>query len=371
MKRLLLSFLVLIPLFSFTQEVAEVIQIDTITETIKVLYQPDVQTKFYTKKRAVFASNTSQIAIEKSVNSSGRSGLYKVYYPNGSLKIKAVFALDKLNGEWTYYNENGVIKIKGNYQLGVKHGYWAYKELKIYGRYKKGEKHRKWYRINVNNKREKSTYKNGVLTRGKGFGSERLKATPVINKQESEGVDTSRTAPPISKEYLQAITFLKENLVLKKTLKEYFSKSSLKETRKLKKYYFRGQFQFVVAPLEMNLPIDEFIAESKVGKIKVSKIDSVIKINPNKLGQTFGNSSIKENERLFNSSTKADSKMVVYFSSVHNNNLLRINVAQLKEPRVKEELQNIYPSLTNEQVFEILLYYNDKGILSGAEYEKP
>ncbi|MGB0882252.1 MAG: toxin-antitoxin system YwqK family antitoxin [Vicingaceae bacterium] len=370
MKRLLLSFLFLFPLISFAQIAKETIQIDTLTETIDVVYLPDIQTKFYTKKVAVFANDTAQVAIEKSLNSKGKSGLYKVYYPNGKLKIKTVYALDKLNGEWVYFNENGVIKIKGNYQLGVKHGYWAYKELKIYGRYKDGKKHWKWHKINVNNKKEKSTYKNGVLTRGKGFGGESLKVSPVNNQQELKGNDTIKSFEPISKEYEQAITFLKENLVLKKSLKEYFSKNSLKEVRKLKQYYFRGKFQFVIAPLEMNLSIDGFVIDSKNSKIKVAKIDSVLKINPTKLQQTFSNSLVNKNEALYNNSTKVDSKMMVYFSQLHDN-LLRINVAQLKENKEKSELENSFSTLSENQIFEILLYYNDKGILSGAEYEKP
>lgn len=370
MKRLLLSFLFLIPLISLTQEVEEIVQMDTITESIKVIYRPDIQTKYYTNKVAVYAIDTSQIAIEKSENSKGKSGLYKVYYPNGKLKIKTVYALDKLNGEWTYYNQNGVIKIKGNYQLGVKHGYWAYKELKTYGRYKNGKKHWKWHKINVNNKKEKSTYKKGVLIRGKGVGSESLREFPVNNNQEPRGNDSVNTIDPINKQYEQAITFLKENLVLKKALKEYFSKSSLKEIRKLKHFYLRGQFQFVIAPLEMNLPIDGFVEESRNNKIKVAKIDSVLKLSPNDLLQTFSNSVVKENDGLFHSSTKSDSKMAVSFSKIHEN-LLRINIVQLKESRAKSELAEAMSSITEEEVFEILLYYNDKGILSGAEYEKP
>ena len=67
-----------------------------------------------------------------------------MYYPNGRLKIKTVFANNKIHGEWTYYGLDGVIITKGVYREGVKYGYWAYKSLRTYGRYKKGFKNKKW-----------------------------------------------------------------------------------------------------------------------------------------------------------------------------------------------------------------------------------
>ena len=91
MKKILILVL-LLPLFSSAQIVEEVIQIDTTTEIIKVIYKPVVSSSYYFKKVAVFADDTSQIAIEKTYNSNGQNGIYKVYYPSGRLKIKTVFA---------------------------------------------------------------------------------------------------------------------------------------------------------------------------------------------------------------------------------------------------------------------------------------
>ena len=369
MKRLISFFIFFIPLFLFAQVVDETIQIDTITETVKVIYKPTVFSTHYSKKIAVFASDTSQIAVEKSYANLGKSGLYKAYYPNGKLKIKTVYAKDKLNGEWTYYDSNGKIKTKGEYQAGIKDGFWAYRALKIYGRYKGGLRHRRWYRVNVNNKKEKSTYKKGVLVRGKGFGDHDVIVDPA-NPEMNNISDSSKTKKAISNEYEQAITFLKENLVLKKKLKEYFSNNSLKEVRKLKKYYFRGQFQFVIAPLELNLRVDNFIDESIKEKLVVAKIDSVLKIEPSKLKQTFSSAPIKENNSLYNNSTKLDSEMAVYFSQVQNN-LLRIDVIQLKEAKKKEQFKQEYSLLDRSRVFELLLYFNKDDLLRGAEYEKP
>ena len=369
MQRIFLFFTFIFPILSSAQVVDELIQIDTVSESIQVIYRPDIQTKFYTKKVAVFANDTSQIAIEKSYTNLGKSGLYKAYYPNGKLKIKTVYAKDKLNGEWTYFDSNGEIKTKGAYQAGVKNGFWAYRTLKIYGRYKDGLRHRKWYRINVNNKKEKSTYKKGVLLRGKGFGDTDVIVDPT-NPEMKNNTDSSKTKKAISYEYEQAITFLKENLVLKKTLKEYFSKNSLKEVRKLKKYYVRGQFQFVIAPVELNLGIDNFIEESAKGKLVVAKIDSVLKVDADKLKQTFSNAEIKEHNSLYNNSTDTDSEMIVYFSKVHRN-LLRIDIVQLKESKEKGMLQEAYGLQKKEEVFEILLYFNKDSLLRGAEYENP
>jgi len=369
MKRIFLFYILISPILLSAQIVDELIQIDTVSETVQVIYRPDTQTKFYTKKVAVFASDTSQIAIEKSYTNHGKGGLYKTYYPNGNLKIKTVYAKDKLNGEWTYYDSNGKIKTKGEYQGGVKDGFWAYRTLKIYGRYKDGLRHRWWYYIDRNNKKVKSTYKKGVLMRGEGLGETHIIVDPT-NPEMNNISDSSKTKKAISNEYEQAITFLKENLVLKKTLKEYFSNNSLKEVRKLKKYYFRGQFQFVIAPLELNLGVDNFIDESIKEKLVVAKIDSVLKIEPSKLKQTFSSAPIKENNSLYNNSTKLDSEMAVYFSQVQNN-LLRIDIIQLKVAKKKEELKQEYSLLDRSQVFEILLYFNKDGLLRGAEYEKP
>ena len=226
MKHFFSFFLFITPIISFTQVVEETIQIDTITETIKVIYKPSVSTTYYTKKIAVFAADTTQFAIEKSTNRTGNSGLYKVFYPDGSIKIKTVYANNKLNGEWTYYNKNGVIQIKGNYQQGVKHGYWAYKTIKTYGRYRNGLKFWRWH--TKNDKREKSTYKKGVLVRGKGYGNEKISTPPkkIKSKNRNQKKEVNKT---IIGEYEQAILFLKENLVFKKTLKEHFAEGDLKE----------------------------------------------------------------------------------------------------------------------------------------------
>lgn len=367
-KHYFLIFLFIIPIISFAQVVEEKIQIDTITETIQVIYRPQVSTTYYTKKIAVFANDTFQVAIEKAYNRIGQNGLYKVYYPNGRLKIKTVFANNSINGEWTYYDQNGIIITKGNYARGKKHGYWAYKSLKIYGKYKNGLKSWIWHRIDANKKKVKSTYKKGVLFRGKGFGDETISVS-TVNSESKDTLDPKENKELLNKECEQAISFLKDNLVFKKALKVHFSKSKLKKVRELKKYFFRGQFQFVIAPLEMNLGINTFIQESENGKIVVAKIDSILK-NNTELQTIFSKSKIAENNMLFKHSTKISSTMAVYFSKIRQN-LLRIDVVRFKKEVIKSDFKNSYASSEKGQRFEVLLYFDDEGVLKGAEYGKP
>jgi len=366
-KHYFLIFLFIIPMISFTQVVEEKIQIDTITETIQVIYRPQVSTTHYTKKIAVFASDTSQVAIEKSLTKKGLSGVYKVYHPNGKLKLKTVYANNSINGEWTYYGQNGIIITKGNYAGGKKHGYWAYKSLKIYGRYWNGLKSWRWHKVDANKKKVKSTYKKGVLVRGEGFGDETISVS-TVNSEAKDTLDPKENKELLNKEYEQAISFLKDNLVFKKALKAHFSKSKLKNVRQLKKYFIRGQFQFVIAPLEMNLGINTFIQESENGGIVVAKIDSILK-NNTELQTIFSKSKVVENNMLFKHSTKISSTMAVYFSKIQQN-LLRIDVVRFKEEVLTSDFKNRYASSEKGQRFEVLLYFDNEGVLKGAEYGK-
>lgn len=366
-KHYFLIFLFIIPLLSFAQVVEEKIQIDTTFETIKVIYKPGISTTYYSKKIAIFAQDTSKVAVEKTFTDYGQNGLYKAYYQSGRLKVKTVFANNKINGEWTYYGTDGTIITKGNYKKGVKHGYWAYKSLKIYGRYKNGLKHRRWYVLDANNKKVRSIYKKGVLVKGEGFGESTLQLNP-IEPRLKDTVALSKNKVVLSKEYEQAVSFLKENVVFKKALKAHFSKNNLKEVRSLKKYFVRGKFQFVIAPLEKNLEINSFIDESRNGKIVVAVIDSILK-NDTQIQADFSESKVEKNTMLYKNSTKISSTMAVYFSKVHQN-LLRIDVVHFNEEVPNNDFEKSYSLSEKEQRFEVLLYFDNAGVLKGAEYQK-
>jgi len=373
MNKIKTTFFLAFFLFSasfFSQVVDEIVQLDTTFETLKVIYKPIVSSTYYFKKIAVFAADTSQVAIEKTFTNYGQNGVYKVYYPTGRLKVFTVFANNKINGEWTWYDKKGIILVKGIYKNGVKNGYWAYKHLKIYGRYKKGLKNRKWKRFDVNKKKYISHYKKGILISGEGYGNDRLPSEIIKDSAytKQNNINGNGVAQK-TKEYDQAISFLTENIVFKKKLKAYFGGSSLKEIRAIKKYYKQDKFQFSISPSIINLDYGSFYKESIEGKIQVPIIDSLLKMHTVSITPHI-TKVVKEDNNLRESSTKKTSAMLVYFGEVKDN-LLRIDVVKNDEEPVGTNFLKNYNSANKNQKFSILLYFNNEGILKAAEYQKP
>lgn len=366
--QLVLTFF-LISTLSFSQVLEETILLDTIIEKINVIYKPIISSTYYFKKTAVFANDTSQVAIEKSFTSYGQNGLYKVFYPSGRLRVKTVFANNNINGEWSWYDEKGTILVKGIYKDGVKHGFWAYKWLKIYGRYKKGLRNGKWYELDPNEKKIKSHYKNGILMHGKGFGDEnRIPFTPVDSNNTNQNTIVSNDNAQLIKEFEQAISFLTVNIAYRKALKEHFGKGDLKEIRAIKKHFVKDKFQFSVAPTFFNLENTSFLQESKEGKIVVSTIDSILKLDTTYFDDVEKLETIKKVD-LSQYSTNTASSMTVYFGKTAKN-IWRIDVVRFNEPVTENDFENKYKSATATQKFQILLYF-ENGKLKGAEYEKP
>lgn len=352
----------------FSQVVEEVIQLDTIFQPIQVIYQPVSFSSYYTKKIAVFANDTSQIAIEKTFNNFGQNGVYKVYYPSGRLKVLTVFANNKINGEWTWYDEKGIILVKGEYVNGVKDGYWAYKQLKIYGRYKKGLKHKRWIRVDVNQKKYFSHYRNGVLKHGEGFVNDKLPLGVVKDSTTTKTDTIQQNNNQHHAEVEQTISFLTENIVFKKALKAHFG-GTLKQIRTVKKYFKKDKFQFVVSPTVLSLSYASFYQQSTAGKIEVAIIDSILKTQT----MTFDKPSInllRTDNSLFLQSTNKTSPMVVYFGEL-NANLMRIDVVKYNEPIDENSFLEKYATADENQKFSILLYFNNKGELKAAAYQKP
>lgn len=343
----------------FAQVVEETIQLDTITETIEVIYKPSESSSYYEKKIGVFANDTSQIAIEKTYARGVQNGIYKVYYPSGKLKVKAVFANGKHNGEFTWYQPDGIIYVKGVYKEGIKHGYWAYKHLKIYGRYKKGKRHRMWYTPDANNKKVKSHYKNGVLVKGKGFGNDNFVNTNDSVYQKNDTTIVESTQPnSIKKENIhfnQAIEFLEHNAVFRKTIKTHFKK----DIQKYKKNYKQDVFQFKVAKTTPSMEINSFLAKSKAGEVKVAVIDYILKNEADNLKQKFNTTNVSIDKEVVHKASNKEAQTTVYFSELHYN-LMRIDVVWNPEKEIK----------TAETTFKILLYFDDDGTLKGAEYLK-
>ncbi len=373
----LLSFIVVNT--NHAQIVEETIQLDTITEKMEVIYRPSYihPTTHYTKKIAVYANDTSKVAIEKTYIRNKLNGIYKVFYPSGQQKVKAVYANGNPNGEFTWYNENGIIRIKGIYKDSVKHGFWAYKYLKVYGRYKRGKKHGKWYKVDNNDYKVKSWYKFGKLIKGKGFemddaiAEEQLDtiSQPVkVNTDTSatQQVVESNTKDEIVPEYEQVVYYLKNNFILKKTLKAHFGKKT-KDLWKFKKNYKSEVFQYKLSNTIMPLNIEHFMKKSNEGKIVVAKVDSVLK-NTTDIAQKFASKKVANNNTLSTYSTKKDAAITVYFSEVIDN-LIRVEIIWNKEEQEFSSDEELFNEVAGDKKFSILLYFNDKGELTAAEYQ--
>lgn len=354
----------LFPIFSNAQVIEETIQLDTVTETIKVIYRPTYThpTTHYSKKVAVFASDTSQVAIEKTYLRGVKNGTYKVYYPNGRLKVKTVFANDKFNGEWTWYDTEGIILVKGVYEDNIKHGYWAFKHLKIFGRYKKGKRHKMWYTRDANNKKVKSHYRKGILIKGKGFGDTKivLPNDTVYQKDDTTIVEATQPQPKIEtkqfdKRFEQTLDFLANNVMFRKTIKAHFKK----DIQKFKKNYKQDVFQFKIADETPKMEINSFLKQSEEGKIEVAVIDYILKNEAEKLKENFNVSDVEIDKNVVEKGSNEEAQSTVYFSEIKNN-LLRIDIVWNPTKEIK----------TPNTTFKVLLYFDDKGVLKGAEYQK-
>ena len=70
------------------------------------------------------------------------TGVYKEFYPSGSIKVEGKNREEKSIGGWTYYHKSGEVQAKGSFDNGLRVGEWTYfhpngKEA-IIGRYDKG-----------------------------------------------------------------------------------------------------------------------------------------------------------------------------------------------------------------------------------------
>ncbi len=78
-----------------------------------------------------------------------KEGVWKQYFTDGKLKLKATYVNDKLEGLMLVYYQNGVVEVSGLYVNNFKDGIWMYfsdrgetikKEIHKEGRLKKTEK---------------------------------------------------------------------------------------------------------------------------------------------------------------------------------------------------------------------------------------
>lgn len=369
MKRIFPFLFLFISFFSSAQIVVETIPIDTSSTKLKVIYRPDSE-GYYFKKIAVYADDTSKIAIEKTYTQYGQNGIYKVYYPSGQLMLFTVYANSKIHGDWTWYGEDGIIKVKGKYKFGVKHKFWAYKYVKSYGRYKKGLKNGRWTHTDNNDEKHVAHYQNGVFKYGEqSFFKEFTSKKKVIKDTviTEEGI----TILPLSYENQKVVDHLKENYLFRKRFK-YFYSTKKKERIALDKHfdYKKDYFKFRLSPIQIPLDLTTFTDESKNGKISNEVIDTVLKSAAAKAIEqkalTSNYHSHITNNKLFEHSTDKEAEVIIYLSKIEGN-IIQAEIFKCVLPKSDLDYQKLYNE--NSCLKMRILYYFDKDGVMSLEYQ--
>lgn len=376
---LIILFLLLLPSLLLGQVVEEKIPIDTSFISHQVVYKENVTKGVFSKKIAVFANDTSKIAVEKNFTNNYQNGIYKAYYPSGNLMVFAIYANAKLNGDYTYYDEIGKILIKGKFRAGIKHGYWAYRYLNCYGRYFNGKKTGRWKCQSEEGEKFITKHPNLYLNGATGFFSIRksktenetqivLPSEPNKNATETK-IDSSVVLEQIDTFYLSAITYLARNYYLRNRIKNQFA-AKKKDRANYDNYfnYKKDIFLFDIAPILVSSGLSPFLEEEEPLKNKI--IDSVLTSNPEKYKKAFTRSSPLNNEALHLYSTQPNSKMIVYFSEVVDN-LMRVDVVELlaSENVSTKNYEAIYNNAVQKK-YAILLHFNSLKEVDSAEYQQ-
>ena len=77
-----------------------------------------------------------------------KNGIYKEWYPDGTIKTKGKYSNDDKDGKWTEWNDNGQKSVYGNYKIGLKEGKWIEKDdgkVITIEKYDKGIKNQFYY----------------------------------------------------------------------------------------------------------------------------------------------------------------------------------------------------------------------------------
>ena len=354
----------------FSQVVEEIIQLDTSFITYKVIYKETVGDYFQLKK-AVFANDTSVVAIEKNYSNGHQNGLTRVYYPSGKLRIKALYGNDKLQGEWTLYGEDGIIITKGVYNYGIKNGYWAYKSVKTFGRYRKSVKHRKWIKKDINNQKYKAFYWNGKKKSGSTIFEENYKTHAdtlfATTTSDSLTVDSSVNDVATEAYYIVAMKHIAQNYYFRKASKDYFRKTKRERAKYIEQYVNLNKdvFKFNVAPFVTPIDITPFLTSEKLSK---PTIDSLLKTSGTILQKEFLSSTFTPNVGLTKYSTDKNSKIILYLSKKVNN-LLVVDLVEF--PTIENESNFIenYKGTDNTSL-RMLFLFNENNEIIEVEFQK-
>lgn len=373
MNRFSLILIFLLPFVLKGQQVVdEIIQIDTSFITYKVIYKETVGDYFQLKK-AVFADDTSVVAIEKNFSNGHQNGLTRIYYPSGKLRIKAIYGNDKLQGEWTLYGEDGIIITKGVYNYGIKDGYWAYKSVKTFGRYKKNVKHRKWIKKDINNQKYKAFYWNGKKKSGSTIFEENYKthADTLFSTTTTDSltVDSNliEETQAIEPYYILTMKHIAQNYYFRKASKDYFRKNKRERAKYIEKYVDLNKdvFKFNVAPVITPIDIAPFLITEKLSK---PTIDSLLKTNGASLQQEFLSSTFIPANGFSSYTTDKNSTIVLYLSKKINN-LLVIDLVEF--PTIETNFNYIENyKRTDTTSLRMLFLFNENNEIIEVEFQK-
>lgn len=354
------------------QVVTETIQIDTNFVTYDVIYTDTLTKGIFSKVIAVFADDTSQIAIEKNYSYNFQNGLYKAYYPSGGLMVKAIYANNKLHGEFTYFDKAGEVAIKGIYDEGVKHKYWAYRYLKCYGRYKHGKKSGRWKCLNTDGGKYITKYPNLYLTGMFDFVRIRSNNPSTNDSIVSQPIndslisDTNNQIQEIDTFYLSAITYLARNYYIRNRIKIQFTNTK-KERKYYDKYfdYKKDLFLFAVSPTITPLGLAPFLTEPE--KLTSDTINAQLTANIEQYKDGFSLHPVRTDLALYQYSTQPTSDMILYFSEVVDN-MLRVDIVEFRN-RNNESFEDIYKH-PNARKYSVLIYFNQIKDVKAVEYQQ-
>jgi len=87
-----------------------------------LLYGQTVDTIYYSQENTIKA-----VEIKEDGEYHGE---YRMWYPNGQLKMQGMIENGKWKGKWVYYNPTGVLHKTGEYVNSLRHGLWSIYNLK-------------------------------------------------------------------------------------------------------------------------------------------------------------------------------------------------------------------------------------------------
>jgi len=90
--------------------------------SVHLLYGQTIDTIYYSKEKVIKAVETKE--------NGEYHGEYRMWYPNGQLKMQGMIENGKWMGKWVYYNPTGALHKTGEYVNSLRHGLWLMYNLR-------------------------------------------------------------------------------------------------------------------------------------------------------------------------------------------------------------------------------------------------